>query len=42
MQYNSGNIGGSQTNSSMGKAEALKVVIAGIDINNDTKTDFNH
>lgn len=25
----------------MGKGKALKVVIAGIDINNDTKTDFN-
>lgn len=28
-------------NSNMGKGKALKVVIAGIDINNDTKTDFN-
>lgn len=41
MQYNSGNIVGSQMNSSTGKAKALEVVIAGIDINNDTKTDFN-
>lgn len=28
-------------NSSIGKGNALKVVIAGIDINHDTKTDFN-
>lgn len=41
MQYNSGNIGGSQMSSSVAKGKALKVIIAGIDINNDTKTDFN-